>query len=47
MLHRIVVQTEPDAGARERITPLVDEALVESVLEREPTLEEAYLRIPA
>jgi hypothetical protein len=48
MLHCIVVQTEPDAGARERITALVDEAaLVESVLEREPTLEEAYLRILA
>jgi len=47
MLHRIVVQTEPDGGARERITALVDEALVESVLEREPTLEEAYLRILA
>ena len=47
MLHRIIVQTEPDAGARERITALVDDAIVESVLEREPTLEEAYLRILA
>ena len=47
MLHRIVVQAAPDAGARETITALVDDAIVESVLEREPTLEEAYLRILA
>jgi ABC-2 type transport system ATP-binding protein len=47
MLHRLIVQTEPDAGARESIAALVDGDIVESVLEREPTLEEAYLRILA
>ena len=47
MLHRIVVQTEPGSGAREAITALLDDGIVESVLEREPTLEEAYLRILA
>jgi hypothetical protein len=31
MLHRIIVQTEPDAGARQAITALVDDAIVESV----------------
>jgi hypothetical protein len=41
MLHRLIVQTEPDAGARESIAALVDGDIVESVLEREPTLEEA------
>jgi ABC-2 type transport system ATP-binding protein len=47
MLHRVVVQGEPDTGLRERVAGLVNAALVESVLEREPTLEEAYLRILA
>ncbi len=47
MLHRIVVQATPDPRLRERITALLDEGAVESVLEREPTLEEAYLRILA
>ena len=45
MMHRIIVQAEPDAGARECITALLDDLIVESILEREPTLEEAYLRI--
>jgi ABC-2 type transport system ATP-binding protein len=47
LLQRVIVQAEPDAGAREQITALVDDEIVESVLERDPTLEEAYLRILA
>ncbi len=47
MLYRIVVQAAPDPQLRQRITALLDEGAVESVLEREPTLEEAYLKILA
>jgi ABC-2 type transport system ATP-binding protein len=47
LLHRVIVQAEPEIGAREAVTALLPEGLVESVLEREPTLEEAYLRILA
>jgi ABC-2 type transport system ATP-binding protein len=47
LLQRVIVHAEPDAGAREQITALVDDEIVESVLERDPTLEEAYLRILA
>ena len=45
MLHRVTVQGEPDPRFRERVLELVNEDDVESVLEREPTLEEAYLSI--
>jgi ABC-2 type transport system ATP-binding protein len=45
MLYRIIVQAAPDSNTRERAVALVEEDIVESVLEREPTLEEAYLRI--
>jgi ABC-2 type transport system ATP-binding protein len=47
MLGRVVVQAEPDMGVREAVTALLPDGAVESVLEREPTLEEAYLRILA
>jgi ABC-2 type transport system ATP-binding protein len=47
LLYRVIVQAEPDVGARATITASLDDAIVESVLEREPTLEEAYLRILA
>jgi ABC-2 type transport system ATP-binding protein len=47
LLQRVIVQAEPDAGVREKVAALVEEVSVESILEREPTLEEAYLRILA
>jgi ABC-2 type transport system ATP-binding protein len=45
MLQRIIVQAEPEPGLHERVLALVDMEDVESMLEREPTLEEAYLHI--
>ncbi len=45
MLNRVVVQTEPDAGVRECIASMLPDGSLESILEREPTLEEAYLHI--
>jgi ABC-2 type transport system ATP-binding protein len=45
MLQRVIVHAKPDRGLRERVAGAVDESLLESVLEREPTLEEAYLSI--
>ena len=45
MLHRIIVQARPDPRLRERVLEVVGANAVESVLEREPTLEEAYLSI--
>jgi ABC-2 type transport system ATP-binding protein len=45
MLSRVVVQTEPDAGMRECIAWMLPAGAIESILEREPTLEEAYLHI--
>jgi ABC-2 type transport system ATP-binding protein len=47
LLTRVIVQAEPDAGVRDKIGSLVEGGGVESILEREPTLEEAYLRILA
>jgi ABC-2 type transport system ATP-binding protein len=45
MLTRLTVQVRPDADARQAILGLIAEDRLESVLEREPTLEEAYLSI--
>jgi hypothetical protein len=48
LLQRVVVEAHPDPQLRERVLNLVgveSERLVESVLEREPMLEEAYLNI--
>ena len=45
MLTRLTVQVRPDADARPAILRLIAEEQLESVLEREPTLEEAYLSI--
>jgi ABC-2 type transport system ATP-binding protein len=45
ILTRLTVQARPDSDARPAIVALVGEEQLESVLEREPTLEEAYLSI--
>ncbi len=45
LLTRLIVQVRPDTAAREAVLALVGEEQLESVLEREPTLEEAYLSI--
>lgn len=45
VLQKLVVQGINDEQFRSRIIGVLDEELVESVLEREPTLEEAYLHI--
>jgi ABC-2 type transport system ATP-binding protein len=45
MLTRLTVQVRPDADARPAILGSIAEDRLESVLEREPTLEEAYLSI--
>jgi ABC-2 type transport system ATP-binding protein len=45
MLYRVIVQATPDPRLRDQVAALLNEDEVESLLEREPTLEEAYLRI--
>ena len=45
MLTRLTVQVRPDADVRPAVLGLIAEEQLESVLEREPTLEEAYLSI--
>jgi len=45
LLTRLMVQARPDSAAREAVLALVGEEQLESILEREPTLEEAYLSI--
>ena len=45
MLQRVIIQAKPDPQLRERVVSLINDDLLESVLEREPTLEEAYLSI--
>lgn len=45
MLTRLTVQVRPDADVRDAVLALVPEEQRESFLEREPTLEEAYLSI--
>ena len=45
MLQRVIIQAKPDPQLRERVVNLINDDLLESVLEREPTLEEAYLSI--
>jgi ABC-2 type transport system ATP-binding protein len=45
LLTRLTVQARPEANARAAVLALVAEEQLESVLEREPTLEEAYLSI--
>jgi hypothetical protein len=45
MLSRVVVQMEPDASLRECIASMLPAGAIESILEREPTIEEAYLHI--
>ena len=45
MLQRLVLQAKPDPSLRGRVVALVSPEITESVLEREPTLEEAYLSI--
>jgi ABC-2 type transport system ATP-binding protein len=45
LLTRLIVQVRPDADVRDAVLALIAEEQMESVLEREPTLEEAYLSI--
>jgi ABC-2 type transport system ATP-binding protein len=45
LLTRLTVQVRPDANVRDRVLAPIAEEQLESVLEREPTLEEAYLSI--
>jgi ABC-2 type transport system ATP-binding protein len=45
LLTRLTVQVRPDADVRDAVVGLIAEEQLESVLEREPTLEEAYLSI--
>jgi ABC-2 type transport system ATP-binding protein len=45
MLTRLTVQVRPDTDVRPAVLGLIGEQHLESVLEREPTLEEAYLSI--
>jgi ABC-2 type transport system ATP-binding protein len=45
MLTRLTVQVRQNAEVRPAVLSLVEEDQLESVLEREPTLEEAYLSI--
>jgi ABC-2 type transport system ATP-binding protein len=45
LLTRLTLQVRPDANMREAVLALIDDEQLESVLEREPTLEEAYLSI--
>jgi len=45
LLTRLTVQVRPDADVRPAVLGLIREEQLESVLEREPTLEEAYLSI--
>lgn len=45
VLQKLVVQGISDEQFRSRVLGVLDDGLVESVLEREPTLEEAYLHI--
>jgi ABC-2 type transport system ATP-binding protein len=45
LLTRLTVQVRPDAKVRDAVLALIAEEQLESVLEREPTLEEAYLSI--
>lgn len=45
LLTRLTVQVRLDADVRSAVLSLIREELLESVLEREPTLEEAYLSI--
>jgi ABC-2 type transport system ATP-binding protein len=45
LLTRLIVQVRPEADVRPAITARIREDQLESVLEREPTLEEAYLSI--
>lgn len=45
LLTRLTVQVRPDADVRDAVLALIAEDQLESVLEREPTLEEAYLSI--
>ncbi|HEU0075623.1 MAG TPA: ATP-binding cassette domain-containing protein [Dehalococcoidia bacterium] len=45
MLTRLTVQVRPNADVRDAVLALIAEEQLESVLEREPTLEEAYLSI--
>ena len=45
LLTRLIVQVRPGAAMREALLALAGEEQLESVLEREPTLEEAYLSI--
>jgi ABC-2 type transport system ATP-binding protein len=45
MLQRVIVQARPEPHLRERVVSLIAAEALESVLQREPTLEEAYLSI--
>ena len=45
LLTRLTVQMRPEADVRPSVLRLIREEQLESVLEREPTLEEAYLSI--
>jgi hypothetical protein len=45
LLTRLTVQVRPDADVRDAVVGLIAEEQLESVLKREPTLEEAYLSI--
>ncbi len=45
LLTRLTVQVRPNADVRDAVLSLIAEDQLESVLEREPTLEEAYLSI--
>jgi len=45
LLTRLTVQARPEANARPAVLALAPEEQLESVVEREPTLEEAYLSI--
>jgi ABC-2 type transport system ATP-binding protein len=45
VLQRVILQVWRDVDLRETVLDAVGEATVESVVEREPTLEEAYLSI--
>ena len=45
LLTRLIVHVRPEADVRDAVVAMIAEDQLESVLEREPTLEEAYLSI--